>query len=291
MTITFGSLFAGIGGFDLGFEQAGMKCIWQVEKNEYAVKVLEKQWPHVHRWDDVRTFPPVPAGDWRADVICGGFPCQDLSPAGKGKGLSGDRSGLWYEMRRIVEAIIPRCVVIENTHHCWRRWVPFVRRDLRRIGYASVPFRLQASDFGLYHRRARAFVVAYNDSLGCDWGSMLQEAANATRRVSPEGGYAIAPDAHSAWQLQQEGGLKEQRRRSSDSAAQARQRWSIEPCLGRGLHGVSAKVDRIRCLGNAVVPQVARWIGLRIVENWPTSRHYGKPKSSFHENRVLFAKR
>lgn len=87
MTLTFGSLFAGIGGFDLGFERAGMECRWQVEIDPYCQKVLAKHWPDVGRWDDVRTFPPTPAEDWEVDVICGGFPCQDISNAGKRAGL------------------------------------------------------------------------------------------------------------------------------------------------------------------------------------------------------------
>ena len=110
--LTFGSLFAGIGGFDLGLERAGMVCKWQVEIDEYATRVLEKHWPTVRRWNDVRTFPPE--GDWNVDVICGGFPCQDISVAGKGAGLAGARSGLWYEFARIIRHIRPRWVIVEN---------------------------------------------------------------------------------------------------------------------------------------------------------------------------------
>lgn len=123
--MTFGSLFAGIGGFDLGFERAGLKCEWQVEIDPYCKRVLAKHWPNVRRWDDVRTFAktckaceeffdrfrcnspdecdcPKCSGlcecdQWRVDVVCGGFPCQDISIAGNGAGLAGERSGLWSE--------------------------------------------------------------------------------------------------------------------------------------------------------------------------------------------------
>ena len=91
--VKFGSLFAGIGGIDLGLERAGMECIWQVEIDDYATRVLEKHWPNVRRWRDVRDFPPEPVEDWRCDLIAGGFPCQDISYAGKGAGINGSRSG------------------------------------------------------------------------------------------------------------------------------------------------------------------------------------------------------
>jgi site-specific DNA-cytosine methylase len=101
--VTFGSLFAGIGGFDLGFERAGMTCKWQVEIDPYCQRVLAKHWPDVRRHDDVRTFPPTDADEWRVDVICGGFPCQDISDAGK---RAGDCQGVRTWRRRAVKRLI-----------------------------------------------------------------------------------------------------------------------------------------------------------------------------------------
>jgi DNA (cytosine-5)-methyltransferase 1 len=113
--MTFGSLFAGIGGFDLGFERAGLFCKWQVEVNEFCQRVLAKHWPDTRRHDDVRTFPPNESRAWKVDVICGGFPCQDISVAGRGAGIAeGTRSGLWSEYARIIRVLRPRFVVVEN---------------------------------------------------------------------------------------------------------------------------------------------------------------------------------
>src|SRR5215471_10832235 len=110
--MTHGSLFAGIGGFDLGFERAGFKTIWQVEIDEYCRRVLERHFPGAERFADIRdcgkhNLKPV-------DVISGGFPCQDISNAGLRAGIDGERSGLWNDMQRIVGELCPRFVLVEN---------------------------------------------------------------------------------------------------------------------------------------------------------------------------------
>src|SRR5262249_13590219 len=106
---TFGSLFAGIGGIDLGLERSGMNCAWQVENNHDCNRVLEARWPNLLRRGNVRKFRGRPA-----DLICGGFPCQDLSVAGRRAGLAGKRSGLWFQFHRIIAAITPHWVLVEN---------------------------------------------------------------------------------------------------------------------------------------------------------------------------------
>src|SRR6185312_32662 len=108
--MTVGSLFAGIGGFDLGFERAGFEIKWQVEIDPFCRAVLAKHWPDVRRYEDVRT---VGAELERVDVVCGGFPCQDISFAGDGAGLDGERSGLWREFSRLIGELRPRYVVVE----------------------------------------------------------------------------------------------------------------------------------------------------------------------------------
>jgi len=157
--VTIGSLFSGIGGLELGLERAGLGAVvWQVERDAYCRHILARHWPEAQRFDDVRTvgrdnLAPV-------DVLCGGFPCQDLSAAGNGAGLEGARSGLWYEMRRVIEEIEPTWIVVENVAHTWRRYVPVVRRDLWGLGYASLPIRVRACDVGARHERRRVFLVA-----------------------------------------------------------------------------------------------------------------------------------
>ena len=157
--MTFGSLFAGVGGFDLGFERAGMECRWQVEIDPFCVSVLERHWPGVRRYGDITT---VRGEDLeRVDVICGGFPCQDLSQAGKRAGIEGTRSGLWFEFARIVGLVRPRYVVVENVpgilvRHAMRRVVG----ELAGLGYVGCWRSLRASEFGASHLRKRVFIIA-----------------------------------------------------------------------------------------------------------------------------------
>jgi DNA (cytosine-5)-methyltransferase 1 len=164
MPLRLGSLFSGIGGLELGLERAGLgRTVYQVERDAYARHVLARHWPDVPRFDDVRTVGAhnLP----RVDVICGGFPCQQISAAGRMEGLGTpeaptDRSGLWFEMRRIIDEQRPAWVVVENVAHTWRRYVPLVRRELWELGYATLPLRVRACDVGARHERARILLVA-----------------------------------------------------------------------------------------------------------------------------------
>ena len=158
--ITIGSLFAGIGGLELGLEWAGLgPTVWQVEQDQFCQRVLAKHWPTCERFDDVCTvgvhnLKPV-------DIICGGFPCQDLSYAGKGAGLAGARSGLWTEYARIVGELRPRFVVVENVAALASRGLATVLGDLAALGYDAVWLPVRAADMGAPHRRERLFIVAY----------------------------------------------------------------------------------------------------------------------------------
>lgn len=158
-----GSLFSGIGGLELGLEWAGVgETAWQVEQDQYCQGVLAKHWPEAQRYDDVRTvgahnLAPV-------DVICGGFPCQDISYAGDGAGIAeGTRSGLWFEFARIIGELRPRWVVVENVVALERRGLPIVLGDLRSLGYRGERLRISAAGVGAPHLRWRLFVVAYAD--------------------------------------------------------------------------------------------------------------------------------
>jgi DNA (cytosine-5)-methyltransferase 1 len=158
---TVGSLFAGIGGFDLGFEWAGFAVRWQIENDPFCNRVLAHHWPTVQRHGDVRAVRGVDLAP--VDWIIGGFPCQDLSSAGTRVGLTGPRSGLYREFLRIIDESGPSGVVIENSGHAWRQWVPHLRRALWARGYTSLPLHMRARDFGAWHIRHRVYLVAHVD--------------------------------------------------------------------------------------------------------------------------------
>jgi DNA (cytosine-5)-methyltransferase 1 len=185
--MTIGSLFSGIGLFEHGLERAGLgPVVWQVELNPKSRLVLEHHWPGVQRHEDVRnvggsTLAPV-------DLICGGFPCEDTSSAGKKAGLDGARSGLWFEFRRIVSELRPRWVVVENVTSGASRWVDAVVEGLEQLGYACLPIPIAASDCGAPHRRARVFIVATN----AHSGSQSDIAQHAEVASAP----ALAADAY-----------------------------------------------------------------------------------------------
>jgi DNA (cytosine-5)-methyltransferase 1 len=162
MTMTFGSLFAGIGGLDSGFEQVGMRCSWQVEIDRACQDVLRRHWPNVQKFGDVcdvgrRNLEAV-------DLICGGFPCQDLSVAGRRKGLAGERSGLWFEFHRVIGELKPRWIVVENVPGLLSsnggQDFAIVLRGLVECGYGVCWRVLDAQYFGVAQRRRRVFVVA-----------------------------------------------------------------------------------------------------------------------------------
>jgi DNA (cytosine-5)-methyltransferase 1 len=230
--LTFGSLFAGIGGFDLGFERAGMVCKWQVEIDDYATRVLEKHWPNVRRHRDVRecgaaNLEPV-------DVICGGFPCQDISYAGLGAGLAGERSGLFYEAIRIVRELGPRFVVLENVSALLTRGMGDVLGTLAACGFDAEWACIPASCIGAPHIRDRVFIVAYSAQVR--WASVKGVFARQAER--------------------------ELGRNYRDTG----EPWAGESGVCPVVDGVPFQLEQLAGYGNAVVPQVAEWIGRRIVE-------------------------
>jgi DNA (cytosine-5)-methyltransferase 1 len=230
--VTFGSLFAGIGGFDLGLERAGFECRWQVEINPYARAVLEKHWPNVKRWDDVRTFEPEPAEEWCVDLICGGFPCIDISHLGHKRGIDGEHSGLWVEFARVVRVLRPRFVLVENVAALLVRGMGRVLGDLAALGYDAEWDCLCPTMFGVPQRRDRVFVVA--TARGRFPEQSCQREILRPRRLEVD-----APRAE----------LDARGVRSAD--------------------GPSDGVDvtaRIGACANAIVPQVSEWIGRRIIE-------------------------
>ena len=234
--LRIGSLFSGIGMLELGLEAAlDGRTVWQVESAAFPRSILAKHWPDASR--DVTDVNDAGAHNLeRVDLICGGFPCQNLSQANNSTqtGLNGEKSGLWGQYERIIHELRPRYVVVENNGPAWRQWVPVVRASLWVRGYSSVPIRLRASDVGAPHKRDRVFVVAW---------SVASDADGQGEPLRPI-------DAKVA-------GLRK---------ASGPHKWSTDSVpLGVDDRGPT-RVDRLRlrALGNAVVPQVAFEIGLEL---------------------------
>jgi DNA (cytosine-5)-methyltransferase 1 len=243
--LTFGSLFAGIGGFDLGFERAGFECKWQVEIDDYATRVLERHWPNAHRQKDIKQCGRHNLG--RVDCIIGGFPCQDISYAGKRAGIDGARSGLFFEAIRVVRELQPRAVVLENVAGLLTRGLDRVLGTLAEVGFDAEWHCIPAASVGAPHIRDRVFVFAYRKSK-----SALSEYAKVA-----ELSIGIASNANGS------GLAKRKSKDASRSRPNARAElvrsgwWQSEPNVDRVANGIPARVDRLRCLGNAIVPQVA----------------------------------
>jgi DNA (cytosine-5)-methyltransferase 1 len=249
--MTFGSLFAGIGGFDLGFERAGLTCSWQVEIDPFCQRVLAKHWPGVRRHDDVKTFPPTSAEGWRVDVICGGFPCQDISNAGKKAGIDGERSGLWAEFARIIRVVRPRFVVVENVAALLGRGMGRVLGDLAASGYDAEWGIIPASAMGAPHYRERLFLLAYPASRRCERFEILGRAA-AESFCQTDHSRIRESSMWRAWALRvgSRGGI----RLLPDG----------EPSGTND--GLPVWMDRLAAIGNAIIPKIAEWIGKQIME-------------------------
>ena len=163
---TVGSLFSGIGGFDLGLERAGWEVKWQVESNPFRQSILKRHWPDVELRNDIKTDTAGLAG---VDLICGGFPCQDLSVAGRRAGLAGEKSGLWREFIRVVREIRPAWVLIENVPGLLSsqegRDMEIVVEGLAELGYGVAWRVLDSRYFGVAQRRRRVFIVGYLGAL------------------------------------------------------------------------------------------------------------------------------
>ncbi len=262
--MTIGSLFSGIGGLELGLERAGLgPTLWQVELDSFCRKVLEKHWPHATRFEDVRcvdetTLVPV-------DVICGGFPCQGNSSAGKREGLNDPRSALWFQFARIIDRMRPRVVVIENVASGAKLWLPTVKEDLFRLDYRACAYSLSAYDVGAPHLRRRIFVVAYADS------DCVRKQSRRRGRPNGNGPHGAAHDGKARTPRDTNGHRKSTqsehekmaRMPSMGSDASA---WSVAPQFRGVADGIPDRLERLRALGNAVVPQCAEVIGRIIKE-------------------------
>jgi DNA (cytosine-5)-methyltransferase 1 len=238
-------LFSGIGGFSLGLERAGMETMAFCEFDAQARRVLGKNWPRVFCFHDVKTLSRellYVFGYDRPDVICGGFPCQDISTAGSGAGLAGERSGLWFQFHRIIKEYaeagepIPY-VLIENVSALRARGLDEVLGGLAALGYDAEWHCVPASALGAPHQRDRIWIVAYAECVG-----------------QPRQGQLV-PSVHPA-----PGAFEE-----ADRLVHAFRERAL-PFVCRGHDGVSGGMDRLKQLGNAVVPQVPELLGRAILE-------------------------
>ncbi len=235
----FVSLFSGIGGLDLGLERAGHECILQVENDPYCQRVLEKHWPDVRRIADVRE---VTADDCKeADAIVGGFPCQPVSLAGK-RQAHADPRWLWPPFQSLIASVRPRYVVVENVPGLLSSGMAELVGDLSALGYDAEWYRIAAATVGAPHLRWRIFIVAYTDQQGMQ---RFVEGSN----TGSTGQWGVCSE--------------ENMRAITDSPFEPGNSWPT-PLL-RGVDArVPKRVDRLRVLGNAVVPQVAEIVGRTI---------------------------
>ena len=262
--LTHLSLFSGIGGLDMAAEWAGFTTVGQCEFADYQTKVLEKHWPDVQRWRDIRTLTKESfyerTGLRTVDVISGGFPCQPFSVAGKQKGKGDDRY-LWPEMLRVITELRPRCVVGENVPGIIKIAAGQVVKDLERAGYHVVVFNFEAAAVGAWHRRSRVFFTGIADVADTD-GQRLQgrkqpETPDEAEDAGEQPSRATTGECSEAvYDALRSGCAGIARWEKSQELADGRC-WAAEPDVGRVAHGIPARVDRLKCLGNAVVPQQA----------------------------------
>jgi len=263
-------LFAGIGGFSLGLERTGgFETVAFCEIDEYAQKVLKKHWPDVPLFNDVRAVSKEKLDETGivVDVVTGGFPCQDLSHAGKQAGITGERSGLWGELCRIIGEVRPKFAIVENVPALLSgdngRWFGKVLGDLAEIGYDAEWHCIPASYLGAQHLRDRAWIVAY------------PRQTDGARHVGHR-------PLLSEWEIEKKIWCFDWIEFIVDSGDVAPSKWkaggshtACESTLIRDSHGIPVRVDRLGCLGNAIVPQITELIGNTLL-NYEALKHNAK---------------
>ena len=339
--LKIGSLFAGIGGLDLGLERARsltgktqFQCAWQVENDDYATRVLAKHWPNVRRWGDVCTFPAdaiseprrhqredaghgaerqVPGESdtycrygvpesWHVDIIAAGFPCQDISFAGRGDGLDGERSGLFFEVVRVVRQLRPKYILLENVAALLNRGLDRVLGELAAIGYNAEWHCIPAAAVGAPHIRDRVFIIAYTrlqhgnrgqshqPETRHGYGHRCEDGEETTDNASGCSQEADAADT-SGPRLEEWNGTPRERPHATTTRGDW---WATEPTIcelvdgvsgrlvryaGRTSRGTPNRVAKLRCLGNAVVPQVAQYVGEMILNHHEQTDLHNSPQT------------
>ena len=249
--------FSGIGGFSYAAERivGGYETVAFVEREPFCQKVLRKHWPDVPIFDDITTYTPERGS---ADVICGGFPCQDISIAGRKAGIKeGTRSGLFYQLMRVVRMVEPRFIVLENVSAIVADGLDIVLGELAQAGFDAEWACIPASAVGACHQRDRWWLVAYSNNIrsfrqdlslpGMCGEDQRREAGVGDRQILGSQRWSYRKD----W---------------SESLTSDWRSHVSKPCLPRGDDGLSNRVDRIKALGNSVVPQVAAIPLARVLE-------------------------
>ena len=281
------ALFAGAGGGILAGKLLGWRCICAVEIDDYCRRVLMQRQDDgllepFPIWDDVRTFDGRPWGG-RVDVISGGFPCQDISQAGKGGGIDGERSGLWREFARIIRDVQPRFVFVENSPMLTGRGLGVVLGDLAEMGFDARWCVLGAHHVGAPHKRDRIWIVACHPDRQAQPIEPLydQDVAGVSKldvtdserlelRLQPRGERRQDREGptfpvhngktqHLANTDSTHGKRDRRSQRASEEYSDARcsEWWEVEPSVGRVADGVAHRVDRLKAIGNGQVSSVA----------------------------------
>lgn len=268
--LTVGDLFSGIGGFSLGLERTGgFRTSFFCEKDPWARLVLRKHWPDVPIYEDIRDlrYPSV-------DVLAGGFPCQSISVAGQKRGFDDrEKSGLWYEYRRVIAEARPRYVIVENVANLRSIGLAEVIKDLWDLGYMGEWHIISARSIGAPHLRQRCWIIAYPDITRMEGlRSPIGGEKEIPQFVNP--GKERNPDTPNSYLPRLWGPLassEEESLRWAETSASVRGRWEIEPPVCGVDDGVpegldeSRRKERIRQLGNSIVPDIAEIIGRAIL--------------------------
>ena len=271
--------FSGIGGFSYAAEKfvGGFQTTQFIENDSYCQKVLKKHWPKIPIHNDIQTFNAKP---YSADIITGGFPCQDISTGGQGKGITKEtRSGLFYELIRIIRMVRPKYIILENVAAILNNGLDIVLGELSQAGYDAEWSVISASSLGACHRRSRWWCVAYTNDYGSPSSSISglddqtnNDSSERTNQVGKPSRSIESSDSRVVQSSTESSNSDSKRLQRQDFSKMEREIWAksptrclnpdwrsyvSKPILRRGDDGLSYRVDRIKALGNSVVPQVA----------------------------------
>ena len=267
-------LFSGIGGFSLGLEATGgFETVAFCDIDQYPRQVLQKHWPHVKQYEDIKelNYEKLKAdGLLPIDIITGGYPCQPFSVAGRKKGEDDPRH-LWPEYFRLVKECRPTWVIGENVSGHIKLGLDTVISDLESEDYAVRPFSISASSIGANHQRERVWIVANSRRPRGPWSELREENENETRKENANqferSSSTPSSSANTNGKGSQRYGSEYELRESQEERKTSWSRWwESEPDVGRVAYGIPKRVDRLKSLGNSLVPQIPYYIGKTILE-------------------------